>query len=157
MAYSNTKQPHVLFLFSDTGGGHRSAAEAFIEAIDLDFPNQISTEMVDFFKEYAPPPFNLASDLYPPMARAPDMWEYTRACALETAADGITVNAVAPGWIATASQHEKEMAAGMLCPMKRSGSPEEVAHAVRFLADPGASYITGQLIVVDGGNSLPED
>jgi len=85
------------------------------------------------------------------------MWGYTRACALETAADGITVNAVAPGWIATASQLESEVAAGMLCPMKRSGTPEEVAHAVRFLADPGASYITGQLIVVDGGNSLPED
>ena len=85
------------------------------------------------------------------------MWGYTRACALETAADGITVNAVAPGWIATASQLESEVAAGMLYPMKRSGTPEEVAHAVRFLADPGASYITGQLIVVDGGNSLPED
>ncbi len=85
------------------------------------------------------------------------MWGYTRACALETAADGITVNAIAPGWIATASQLESEVVAGQLCPMKRSGTPEEVAHAVRFLADPGASYITGQLIVVDGGNSLPED
>ena len=85
------------------------------------------------------------------------MWGYTRACALETAADGITVNAIAPGWIATASQLESEVAAGMLCPMKRSGRPEEVAHAVRFLADPRGSYITGQLIVVDGGNSLPED
>lgn len=85
------------------------------------------------------------------------MWGFTRACALETAGDGITVNAVAPGWIATASQLESEVAAGMLCPMKRSGTPAEVAYAVRFLADPQASYITGQLIVVDGGNSLPED
>lgn len=85
------------------------------------------------------------------------MWGYTRACALETAADGITVNAVAPGWIATASQLESEADAGLLCPMKRSGTPEEVAHAVRFLADPQASYITGQLIIVDGGNSVPED
>ncbi len=85
------------------------------------------------------------------------MWGFTRACALETAADGITVNAVAPGWIATASQLESEVLAGELCPMKRSGTPEEVAHAVRFLADPKATYITGQLIVVDGGNSLPED
>jgi 3-oxoacyl-[acyl-carrier protein] reductase len=85
------------------------------------------------------------------------MWGYTRACALETAADGITVNAVAPGWIATASQLDSEVEAGKLCPMKRSGSPAEVAHAVRFLADPQATYITGQLIVVDGGNSLPED
>ena len=85
------------------------------------------------------------------------MWGFTRASALETAGDGITVNAIAPGWIATASQLESEVTAGELCPMKRSGTPEEVAHAVRFLADPGASYITGQLIVVDGGNSLPED
>ncbi len=41
MTYSNTKQPHVLFLFSDIGGGHRCAAETIIEAINLDFPNQI--------------------------------------------------------------------------------------------------------------------
>ena len=85
------------------------------------------------------------------------MWGFTRAIALETAADGITVNAIAPGWIATASQLESEKRAGELTPMKRSGRPEEVAHAVRFLAHPDASYITGQLIVVDGGNSVPED
>lgn len=85
------------------------------------------------------------------------MWGFTRACALETAADGITVNAIAPGWIATGSQLESEVEAGLLCPMKRSGAPEEVAHAVWFLAAPQASYITGQLIVVDGGNSVPED
>ena len=85
------------------------------------------------------------------------MWGFTRACALETAADGITVNAIAPGWIATTSQLESEVKAGQLCPMKRSGTPAEVAFAVRFLADPQSSYITGQLLIVDGGNSLPED
>lgn len=85
------------------------------------------------------------------------LWGYTRACALETAADGITVNAVAPGWIATASQLESEAHAGLLTPMQRSGTPEEVAFAIRFLADRRASYITGQLLIVDGGNSLPED
>lgn len=85
------------------------------------------------------------------------MWGFTRATALETAVDGITVNAIAPGWIATDSQMESESKAGKLTPMKRSGTPEEVAHAVRFLAAPQASYITGQLIVVDGGNSVPED
>lgn len=76
MTHSKIKPPHVLFLFSETGGGHRSATEAIIEAIDLDFPNCISTEMVDFFKGYAPPPFNLAPDLYPPMAMVPDVWEF---------------------------------------------------------------------------------
>lgn len=81
----------------------------------------------------------------------------TRAVALEVAAIGITVNAVAPGWIASGSQPHGERLAGTLTPMGRSGTPAEVAAAVLFLADPLASYITGQLLVVDGGNSLPED
>lgn len=85
------------------------------------------------------------------------MWGFTRACALEAAADNITVNAIAPGWIATGSQLESEAQAGLLCPMKRSGTPEEVAFAIRFLCDPRAAYITGQLVIVDGGNSVPED
>jgi 3-oxoacyl-[acyl-carrier protein] reductase len=82
---------------------------------------------------------------------------FTRAVALEAAADGITVNAIAPGWIASGSQLESEASAGNLTPVGRSGTPEEVAHAVRFLADPDAAFVTGQLIIVDGGNSLPED
>jgi 3-oxoacyl-[acyl-carrier protein] reductase len=82
---------------------------------------------------------------------------FTRATAIEAAADGITVNAIAPGWIATGSQLESEAEAGRLTPLKRSGTPEEVAHAVWFLSTPAASYITGQLLVVDGGNSIPED
>ena len=81
----------------------------------------------------------------------------TRAAALEVAAIGITVNAVAPGWIKSGSQPHSERKAGTLTPMGRSGTPAEVAVAVRFLADPMASYITGQLLVIDGGNSLPED
>lgn len=75
MNFPHHDAPHVLFLFSDTGGGHRSAAEAIIEAINLEFQNQITTEMVDFFKDYAPPPFDLAPAMYPPMAKMPDIWE----------------------------------------------------------------------------------
>jgi len=82
---------------------------------------------------------------------------FTRAVALECAAQGITVNAVAPGWIKTGSQTDIERDAGMVSPMGRSGTSLEVAAAIRFLADPSASYITGQLLIVDGGNSLPED
>ena len=69
------EKPHVLFLFSDTGGGHRSAAQAIIEALETYFPNQVTTEMLDFFVEYAPPPFDMAVTTYAPMAQVPDLWE----------------------------------------------------------------------------------
>jgi 3-oxoacyl-[acyl-carrier protein] reductase len=59
-----------------------------------------------------------------------------RAVALETALHGITINAVAPGWIATASSTEAERIAGLHTPIGRAGTPDEVAAAVLFLASP---------------------
>ena len=77
--------------------------------------------------------------------------------ALEVAGQGITVNSVAPGWIATAATLPEEARAAAYVPVGRAGHPEEVAAAVAFLASPEASYITGEALVIDGGNSLIEN
>ena len=78
---------------------------------------------------------------------------FTRSTAKEMASRGITVNAVAPGFIATDMTKDLD-AEGILAaiPLGRFGTPEQVAGAVRFLAaDPAAAYITGQVLQVDGG------
>lgn len=80
----------------------------------------------------------------------------TRALALEVAARGVTVNCIAPGWIQTESSSPDEITAGCHTPVGRPGRPQEVAHAALFLAADEASYVTGQLIVVDGGNTVQE-
>ena len=76
----------------------------------------------------------------------------TKALAQEVGRRGITVNAVAPGFIATdmtAALDEKELKA--MVPLKRFGTPEEVAHAVGFLASPEAAYITAEVLSINGG------
>jgi len=83
---------------------------------------------------------------------------FTRALAVEIAKRGVTVNAIAPGFIATDMSAAVRNKAGDLIekmiPMKRVGSPEDVAKVAVFLASPDSSYITGQVITVDGGLSL---
>jgi 3-oxoacyl-[acyl-carrier protein] reductase len=80
-----------------------------------------------------------------------------RALAVDLAPDGITANAVAPGWIATGSQLPHEEREGQHTPMGRSGRPEEVAAAVAWFTSPEASYCSGQLLVVDGAAGIAEE
>ena len=84
---------------------------------------------------------------------------FTRALAVELGSRSVTVNAVAPGFVETDMTEAIKNKAGdfiqkKLIPMRRLGKPEDIASAVVFLAGPGASYITGQVITVDGGLSL---
>lgn len=83
---------------------------------------------------------------------------FTRALAVELASRGVTVNAIAPGFIETDMSEAVRNKAGELIkkmiPMRRLGQPEDIAKAAVFLASADASYITGQVLTVDGGISL---
>src|SRR6185369_1955976 len=86
---------------------------------------------------------------------------FIRAASLEYARDGITVNAVEPGYILTqamdalvSKEEQVQMAAQV--PIGRLGSPHDIAHAMLYLASYEAAYVTGQTIVVDGGSCTPE-
>jgi 3-oxoacyl-[acyl-carrier protein] reductase len=85
---------------------------------------------------------------------------FVRTAAIELAARGITVNAVLPGNIATegldgmGEDYQRQMAASI--PMRRLGSVEDIGYAALYLASEEAGYVTGQTIVVDGGQVLPE-
>ncbi len=79
-----------------------------------------------------------------------------RALSLEGGPRGVLVNSVAPGWIASGSQLPEEATAGIHTPLGRSGTPLEIAEVVGFLASDRASYLTGQSLVVDGGNTIQE-
>lgn len=88
------------------------------------------------------------------------MLGFMRSVAVELATEGITVNAVMPGNVRTEGfetigpEHQRRMLASI--PMQRLAEPADIGWAVRFLAAPEAGYITGQTLIIDGGQVLPE-
>ncbi|WP_321530697.1 SDR family NAD(P)-dependent oxidoreductase [uncultured Desulfuromonas sp.] len=80
----------------------------------------------------------------------------SKSVAIEVGKSGVTINNVAPGWIGTDSSLEEERVAAQNTPMGRAGSPREVADLIAFLSSGEATYITGQTLVIDGGNTLQE-
>lgn len=71
---SQPRKKKINFLFSDTGGGHRSSAQAIIEALELEYPGYFETRLIDIFHDYAPIPFREASRIYPQITKAPHVW-----------------------------------------------------------------------------------
>lgn len=112
----------------------------------------------------------LTSSITGPLVGAPNLSHYAaskaallgfmRSAALEFVADGVTVNAVQPGNVRTPGIEAfgEKFIAGMVAavPMKRLAEPQDVGWAVRYLVSPEAGYVTGQSIVIDGGQVLPE-
>ncbi|MDR2975580.1 MAG: hypothetical protein LBV00_12895, partial [Propionibacteriaceae bacterium] len=69
------RRKRILFLFSDTGGGHRAATNAIIEGLELECPGRYDTDMIDFLRYYSPKPWSYSPELYPPLSRLRGAWK----------------------------------------------------------------------------------
>jgi 3-oxoacyl-[acyl-carrier protein] reductase len=155
--------------FDDAGGAFVEVSEA---AFDRDIALNLKTAFVAT-RAVLPGMIErgfgrivMVSSVTGPIASNPDVAGYSagkagmdgmmRSLAIETASSGVTCNSVLPGWIATGSQLPEEAIAGENTPIGRSGTPDEIAAAIVFLASEEASYVTGHALVVDGGNTIQE-
>ena len=133
---------------------------------NLNIPLNVTKEILPFMVERGYGRIVNTSSVTGPIVSNPGEASYSaakaaivgmsRALAIEFGSKGITVNSVLPGWIGTASQTEGEAAGGYNTPLKRSATAEEVANGIVFLASKEASYITGEALVIDGGNTIQE-
>lgn len=152
----------------DFSGFLEMTYESWDDAIDrnLNIPFNVSKEVLPLMVENHYGRIVNVSSVTGPVVSNPGESSYSaakagivglsRSLAIEFGEDGVTINNVLPGWIGTASQTEAEAAGGLNTPLKRSARGEEVANAIVFLASKEASYITGESLVVDGGNTIQE-
>lgn len=75
MPEPSPKHARILLLYSETGGGHRSASEAIVEALRREYEDRVKAEMVDFLKEVVPPPLSYLPSWYPYLVKVPQLWE----------------------------------------------------------------------------------
>ena len=152
----------------DFSGFIEMTYESWDDSIDrnLNIPLNVTKEVIPYMVEAGYGRIVNTSSVTGPIVSNPGEGAYSaakaaiiglsRALAIEFGENGITVNSVLPGWSGTASQTEAEAAGGLNTPLKRSATGEEVANGIVFLASKEASYITGEALVVDGGNTIQE-
>ncbi len=154
---------------AESGSIENTGLDKFISSVERNLVSAflVTKESLDLLKKSKSPRVIMITSITGPFMAMKNEVSYasskaglaglTRSLALDFAKDNILVNAIAPGWIQTESQTESENEAGLNTPLKRSAKPEEIASLVGYLASDEASYMTGQVIAVDGGNSIQEE